>query len=165
MVRAVYSYELAEKLFEHFQGRCVLIWEIRQYAGRLGYNPAPATVLNALKYLVANNKVHMYKLYRAYAVYCFGKEYNAESLLDHKEVRKCIEENLSSFRFSEVIECLVGRKSIGHSAILYLSVLYELMKMLKERKMRYFIVTTDRQNGLKVVIDREITAEDLQRKA
>jgi hypothetical protein len=39
------------------------------------------------------------------------------------------------------------------------------MRMIRERKIRYFVVTTDAKNRLRVLVDREITIQDLQKKA
>jgi hypothetical protein len=164
MVMVPHAHEIAEKIYEHFNGRCVLAWEIVQYVKKLGYKAPSRTTLVALKYLAANDRMHMYKIYKDYAIYCF-KEYNDENLFDHKEIRKCIEQNLPVFNIADIIECATGRKAEGRNIILHLDTLFELMRMIRERRIRYFVVTTDAKNRLRVLVDREITAEDLRRKA
>ncbi|MCI4409972.1 MAG: hypothetical protein JHC26_12835 [Thermofilum sp.] len=139
------------------------MWEIVQYVKKLGYNFPSKCALATLRYLTSNNKAYIYKFYKDYAIYCIGREYNDENLFDHKEIRKCIEQNLPVFNVANVVECVTGKKAGGNNAIIYLGVLYELMKMIKERRIRYFIVTGDRKNRLKVMVDKEITTKDLQR--
>jgi len=85
--------------------------------------------------------------------------------VDHKEVRRCIEQFLPAFNLANIVECITGRKAIGRNIILHLAILYELMKMARRREIRYFVVTTDAKNRFRVLVDREITAEDLRRKA
>jgi len=165
MVMEPKAHEIADKIYEHFNGKCVLTWEIVQYVKKLGYKAPSRTTLVALKYLTANDKIHMYKIYKDYAIYCFGREYNDENLFDHKEIRKCIEQHLPVFNIADIIECTTGRKAEGRNIILHLDTLFELMRMIRERKIRYFVVTTDAKNRLRVLVDRQVTAEDLQRKA
>jgi hypothetical protein len=165
MVMIPQAHEIADKIYEHFNGKCVLTWEIVQYVKRLGYKAPSRTTLVALRYLAANGKMHMYKIYKDYAIYCFGREYKDENLFDHKEIRKCIEQHLPVFNVADIIECATGRKAEGRNIILHLDTLFELMRMIRERKIRYFVVTTDAKNRLRILVDRQITAEDLQRKA
>jgi len=165
MVMIPQAHEIAEKVYKQFEGKCVLTWEIVQYVKKLGYKAPSRTTLVALRYLAANDKMHMYKFYKDYAIYCFGKEYKDENLFDHKEIRKCIEQNLPVFNLADIVECVTGKKAEGRNIILHLDTLFELMRMIRERKIRYFIVTTDAKNRLRVLVDKQITAEDLQRKA
>jgi len=60
---------------------------------------------------------------------------------------------------------VTGRKAEGRNIILHLDTLFELMRMIRERRIRYFVITSDAKNRLRVLVDRVITAEDLQRKA
>ena len=165
MVMTPYIHEVADKVYEHFNGRCVLMWEIVQYVKKLGYNFPSKCALATVRYLASNNKAHIYKFYRDYAIYCIGREYNDENIFDHKEIRKCIEQNLPVFNIADIIECVTGKKEGGNRVIIHLSVLYELMRMIKGKRIRYFVVTGDRKNRLRVIVDKQITAEDLQEKA
>ena len=165
MVMEPKAHEIADKIYEHFNGKCVLTWEVVQYVKKLGYKAPSRTTLVALRYLAANNKMHMYKIYKDYAIYCFGKEYRDENLFDHKEIRKCIEQHLPVFNIADIVECSSGKKAEGRNIILYLDTLFELMRMIRERKIRYFVVTTDAKNRLRVLVDRHVVIEDLQRKA
>jgi len=115
------THEIADKIYEHFNGRCVLTWEVVQYVKRLGYKAPSRTTLAALKYLAANNKMHMYKIYKDYAIYCFGKEYNDENLFDHKEIRKCIEQHLpiQHRRHSRMCDREEGRRAQHNPAPRY----------------------------------------------
>jgi len=165
MVMIPHVHEIAEKIYDYFNGKCVLSWQVVDYVKKLGYKTPSKSTLAALRYLAANDKMHMYKFYKDYAIYCFGKEYNDENLFDHKEIRKCIEQNLPVFNLADIVECVTGRKAEGRNIILHLATLYELMKMIRERKARYIVVTTDAKNRFRVLVDRQITAEDLRRKA
>lgn len=157
--------KLAEEIYSHFEGRCVTIWQIVEFAKKLGYKAPLKMVLFSLKYLGINGKVFTYRFYDDYNVYCFGRQYNGKDLVDHKEVRRCIEQFLPAFNLADIVECITGRKAIGRNIILHLAILYELMKMVRKREIRYFVVTTDAKNRFRVLVDREITAEDLRRKA
>jgi hypothetical protein len=169
MVNTPHFHELSEEIYKHFEGKCVVMWQILDYAKKLGYKTPLKLVLFSMKYLGMNGKVFTYKFYDDYNVYCFGRQYEFEDLVDHKEVRKCIERfllnGITAFNFIDVIECIAEKKTIGRNIIPYLAVLYELMKMVKEGKARYFVVTTDAKKSFRILVDREITTEDLQRKA
>jgi hypothetical protein len=164
MVMEPKAHEIAGKIYEHFNGRCVLTWEIVQYVKKLGYKAPSRTTLAALRYLAANNRMHMYKVYKDYAIYCFGREYKDENLFDHREIRKCIEQHLPVFNFADIVQCITGKKAVGRNVVLHLAILYELMKMVRKREIRYFVATADAKNRFRVLVDREITAEDLRRK-
>ncbi|MFP3131582.1 MAG: hypothetical protein RXR51_08425 [Nitrososphaeria archaeon] len=157
--------KLADEIYRHFESRCVTIWQIVEFAKKLGYKAPLKIVLFSMKYLGMNGKVFIYRFYDDYNVYCFGRQYNGEDLVNHKEVRRCIEQFLPTFNLANVVECITEKKAIGRNIVLHLAILYELMKMIRERKIRYFVATTDAKNRLKVLVDREITAEDLRRKA
>ena len=165
MVNIPKFHELADKIFSHFEGRCVTMWQIIDYAKKLGYKTPSKTVSFAVRYLSMNGKAFSYRFYDDYNVYCFGREYRGEDLLDHREIRECIEQNMPSFNLATIVECIEGKKSIGRNIILHLAILYELMKMIRQRRIRYFVATTDAKNRFRILVDREITAEDLQRKA
>jgi hypothetical protein len=169
MVNTPQFHELSEEIYKHFEGRCVTIWQIVELAKKLGYKAPLKTVLFSMRYLGMNGKVSIYRFYDDYNVYCFGREYSGEDLVDHKEVRKCVEQfllnGISAFNLSAVVECVKGKKAVGRNIILHLSVIYELMKMIRQKQIRYFIVTTDAKNSFRILVDREITVRDLQRKA
>jgi hypothetical protein len=169
MVNTPQFHELADKISSNFNGRCVTMWQIVDYAKRLGYKTPSKMVSFAVRYLGMNGKVFTYRFYDDYNVYCFGRQYGGEDLVDHKEVRKCIEQfllnGMSAFNLADIVECITGRKAIGRNIILHLAVLYELMKMIRQKRIRYFIVTGDAKNRFRILVDREITAEDLRRKA
>ena len=169
MVNTPYYHQLSEEIYKHFEGKCVTIWQIVEFAKRLGYKAPLKTALFIMRYLGMNGKISIYRLYDDYNVYCFGREYSGEDLVDHKEVRKCIEHFLlngvSAFNLSAAVECITGKKALGRNIILHLSVIYELMKMIRQKQIRYFIVTSDAKNRFRILVDREIKAEDLRRKA
>jgi hypothetical protein len=165
MVNTPQFHELADKIYSNFEGKCVTMWQIVDYAKKLGYKAPQKTVLFSMKYLGMDGKVFTYRFYDDYNVYCFGRRYGAEDLLDHREVRECIKQNMPSFNLATIVECITGKKALGRNIILHLSVIYELMKMIRQKQIRYFVVTSDAKNRFRILVDREVTAEDLRRKA
>ena len=54
----------------------------------------------------------------------------------------------------QVAECVLGHRPVGSPSVIYSAILYVLMRMVKEKKIRSFAVVGGTRNRLKAIIQK-----------
>jgi hypothetical protein len=104
--------------------------------------------------MVEEGKAQKVKLHKHYALYCIGRNPRLVNVLDRKKVEECIFKLAPSFTLMQLAECALGRRPTGVPALIYVALLYSLMRMVKEKMIYSFTVLEDARDRLKVIIQK-----------
>ena len=154
MVREAIIHKVANLIYTTYKNRCVTIGQVADFIKKSENSASYSLVKLALDILMKDGKVKKVKLYRSYAIYCIGKEPRLGEVVDHNKVEECINKYMPSFMFMQVAECALGHRPVGSPSVIYSAILYVLMRMVKEKKIRSFTVVGGTRNRLKAIIQK-----------
>jgi hypothetical protein len=152
MVRKKVLKEIIEAIYSEFGGRCAPLAVITEHLKEKGVGAAYSTIRAALKVMVREGRAEKFVLHKAYTVYCFGSLPEPELEVRAGGIENCIMNLAPSATFLRIAECALGRKVERNATGVYLMILYALLQMVKEDKIKSFTVFTDAQNRPKVVV-------------
>jgi hypothetical protein len=154
MVREAIIHKVIEMVYEEFNDRCVPLQHVYEYVKKMEVEVSYSLVRLALDAMVKEGKAQKMKLHRFYALYCIGKNPKLVETIDHKKAEECVDKLAPSFTFIQLAECVLGRKPVGPPTLIYATLLYTLMRMVKEKKIYSFTVLGDAKDRLKIIIQK-----------
>jgi len=154
MVREPVIYDVIEAVYREFTGKCVTPIKIIEHLKKMGLYASHATLKYALEVLIKLGKAKKYRLHESYVLYCVGDLPEFTPELDYEKVEKCVMEFMPSATLQQIAECALKTKLKGNYTTVYLSVLYVLLRMVKEGKIHSIIFLSDRRDKFKVIIKR-----------
>jgi len=152
MVREPIIYEIVEAVYKEFAGKCATPAKILEHLKGMEIYTSHTTLKFALEILVRIGKAEKYKLHKGYALYCFGDIPEFRPVFRYEEAEKCVMKLMPSATLLEIAECALKTKVKGDYTTIYLSVLYVLLRMVKEGKIHSVIFVADRRDKFKVII-------------
>jgi hypothetical protein len=154
MVREPIIYDIIDAVYKEFAGKCATPIKIIEHLKSAGLYASHSTLRNALEILIKLGKAEKHKLHKGYTLYCFGDMPEFRPELNYEEVEKCIMELMPSATLLQIAECALKAKVRGDYTAVYLSVLYVLLRMVKEGKIHYIIFVGDKRDRFKVIIQQ-----------
>ncbi len=154
MVREPIIYDVIEAVYKEFTGKCATPIKIIEHLKSVGLYASYGTLRNALEILVKLGKAERHNLHKGYALYCIGDRPEFGATLSYEEVEKCIMKLMPSATLLQIAECALKRKIRGDYTTIYLSVLYILLRMIKEGKIHSVIFVSDSRDKFKVIIQQ-----------
>jgi predicted transcriptional regulator len=154
MVREAVIHKVANLIYTTYKNRCVTISQVADFIKKSENSASYSLVKLALDILMKDGKVKKVKLYKSYAIYCIGKEPKLNEAVDHNKVEECINKYMPSFMLMQVAECVLGHRPVGSPSVIYSAILYVLMRMVREKKIRSFTVVGGTRNRLKAIIQK-----------
>ena len=152
MVREPVIYEVIDLVYKEFAGKCVTSTKIIERLKNAGLYASHSTLRYALEVLVKLGKAERHRLHRSYILYCFGSLHEFVPELNYEEVEKCVLKLMPSATLLQIAECALKAELRGGYTTAYLSVLYVLLRMIKEGKIHSITFVADRRDKFKVVI-------------
>lgn len=154
MVREPIIYDVIEAVNKEFAGKCATPIKIIEHLKSVGLYTSYSTLRNALEILIKLGKAEKHMLHKGYTLYCFGDLPEFRPQLSYEEVEKCIVKLMPSATLLQIAECALRTKVRGDYTTAYLSVLYVLLRMMKEGKIHSIIFVGDRRDKFKVIIQQ-----------
>jgi hypothetical protein len=154
MVREPIIYDVIEAVYKEFTGKCATPIKIIEHLKSVGLYASHSTLRNALEILIKLGRAEKHKLHKGYTLYCFGDLPEFRPQLSYEEVEKCIVKLMPSATLLQIAECALKTKVKGDYTTVYLSVLYVLLRMMKEGKIHSIIFVADRRDKFKVIIQQ-----------
>jgi hypothetical protein len=154
MVREPIIYDVIEAVYKEFAGKCATPIKIIEHLKSVGLYASHSTLRNALEVLIKLGKAERHKLHKGYTLYCFGDLPEFKPGLSYEEVEKCVAKLMPSATLLQIAECALKTKVRGDYTTVYLSVLYVLLRMMKEGKIHSIIFVADRRDKFKVIIQQ-----------
>ena len=152
MVRGPIIYDIIEAVYKEFTGKCATPIKIIERLKSVGLYASHSTLRFALEILIKLGKAKKYQLHKSYTLYCFGDLPEFVPELNYEEVEKCVVELMPSATLLQIAECALRTKVRSDYTTVYLSVLYAMLRMIKEGKIHSIIFVADRRDKFKVII-------------
>lgn len=154
MVREPIIYDVIDAVYKEFANKCVTPIKIIEYLKNVGLYVSHSTLRNALEILIKLGKAEKYKLHKGYVLYCFGDIPEFMPVFSYEDAEKCVMKLMPSATLLQIAECTLKNKVRGDYTTVYLSVLYVLLRMMKEGKIYSVIFVADRRDKFKVIIQQ-----------
>jgi len=154
MVREPVIYEIIDLTYKEFAGKCVTPIKIIEHLKNAGLYASHSTLRYALEVLVKLGKAEKHKLHKSYILYCFGSSHEFMPELNYEDVEKCVLKLMPSATLLQIVECALKTKLRGGYTTAYLSVLYVLLRMVKDGKIHSITFIADRRDRPKVIIQQ-----------
>jgi nitric oxide synthase oxygenase domain/subunit len=154
MVRKTVIFEVVELLHREFFGTCATLAKIVEYLKEKGLYVSYTTVRHALEIMVRLGKAEKHKLNKSYTFYCFGEPSEYIVKFDYDNAEKCIMKLMPSATLLQIAECILKTKPRSDYTTLYLSIIYTLMRMIKEGKIHSVILISDTRDKFKIIIQQ-----------
>ena len=147
-------YDVIDAVYKEFAGRCATPVKIIEHLKSVGLYASYSTLRNALEILIKLGKAEKHKLHGGYTLYCFGDVPEFKPVLSYEEVERCVIKLMPSATLLQIAECALKTKVRGDYTTVYLSVLYALLRMIKEEKIHSVVFVGDRRDKFKVIIQQ-----------
>jgi hypothetical protein len=154
MVKRLILHKVVRLIYGSFKGRCVTVSEVAEFVKKSKLEASYSLVKFALDSLIKEGKAKKVKLYRSYAIYCIGKEPKFNEVIEHGKIEECVVKLIPSFTLIQLAVCVLGHRPVGSPSMIYASILYVLMRMVKDKKIYSFTILPDSKDRLKVIIKK-----------
>jgi hypothetical protein len=154
MVREPVIYDVIEAVYKEFNGKCATPVKIIEHLKSVGLYASHSTLRNALEILIKLGRAEKHKLHKGYTLYCFGDLPEFKPEISYEEVEKCVMKLMPSATLLQIAECALKTKVRSGYTTVYLSVLYVLLRMMKEGRIHSVIFVAGRRDKFKVIIQQ-----------
>ena len=154
MVKKTIIHKVINLIYAAYRHRCVTLGQVADFVKKREKDVSHSLVRLALDALVRDGRARKVKLYKFYVLYCIEKEPNLDEVVDGKKIEECISKYMPSFTLMQVAECVLGHRPAGSPSVVYSSILYVLMRMVKEGKIYSFTLLRGTRSRLKAVVRR-----------